>query len=135
MSVSENTDISSSSPLPSRYTFTGLGLHPGMGSTHYLPRLIGHQQAARLLLTGEVVSGAEAARYGNVLPMLSAGWFVLEILCICASIGLVLEALPSLDQATARATSLANAMIASGPVAVRGCVRSLRMKLDVGLEE
>lgn len=41
-------------------TFVGLGLHPGMGATHFLPNLIGNQAASRLLLTGEVISGAEA---------------------------------------------------------------------------
>ena len=33
-------------------TFVGLGLHPGMGSTHFLPRAVGDQVAARMMLTG-----------------------------------------------------------------------------------
>ena len=45
-------------------TFTQLGLHPGMGSTHFLPSLIGHENVARLLLTGDVISGAEAVALG-----------------------------------------------------------------------
>ncbi len=62
-------------------TFTQLGLHPGMvgsrhsasnticplrlnaipqGSTHFLPSLVGHEKAARLLLTGDVISGQQS---------------------------------------------------------------------------
>lgn len=87
-------------------TFVGLGLHPGMGATFMLPKLVGPQQAARLCLTGEVISGEEAAR-----------------------IGLVLEAV---DEANvlAHACSLAEKIAAQAPVAVRGCVRSLRMQHD-----
>jgi enoyl-CoA hydratase/carnithine racemase len=35
-----------------------------MAATHFLPRLVPQQTATRLLLTGEVVSGAEAERLG-----------------------------------------------------------------------
>ena len=38
-------------------TFVSLGLHPGMGATHFLPLLVGEQQAAKLLLTGDVITG------------------------------------------------------------------------------
>ena len=38
-----------------------------MGATHYLPALIGNQNASRLLLTGEVISGTEAESI-TVLP-------------------------------------------------------------------
>jgi hypothetical protein len=38
----------------------------GMAATHFLPRLLPHQIATRLLLTGEVVSGEEAQRLGLV---------------------------------------------------------------------
>ncbi len=37
-----------------------------MAATHFLPRLLPQQLAARLLLTGEVVSGEEAQRLGLV---------------------------------------------------------------------
>lgn len=36
------------------FTFVHLGLHPGMGGTFFLPRLVPPQVANRLLLTGEV---------------------------------------------------------------------------------
>ena len=51
---------------PIGITFVGLGLHPGMGATHFLPRLVGPQAAARLILTGDVVKGDEALRLGMV---------------------------------------------------------------------
>lgn len=34
------------------FTFVHLGLHPGMGCTHFLPKIAGPQTAARLLLSG-----------------------------------------------------------------------------------
>jgi enoyl-CoA hydratase len=45
--------------------FVGLGLHPGMGATHFLPLLVGDQIAYKLLLTGDLITGEEAARIGN----------------------------------------------------------------------
>jgi enoyl-CoA hydratase len=91
-------------------TFVGIGLHPGMGSTHFLPRLIGPQLAARMLLTGELVSGEEAAR-----------------------MGLVLEAVEDAE-VVPRTLALAARIAAQAPVAVRACVRTLRMHGDAGLD-
>ncbi len=52
--------------ITSKYgaNFTRLGLHPGMASSYILPRLIGLPKALELLLTGRLVSGAEAAELG-----------------------------------------------------------------------
>ncbi len=44
--------------------FVRLGIHPGFGLTHTLPRLIGPQQAQRMFLTGCMVKGAEAVQIG-----------------------------------------------------------------------
>lgn len=46
--------------------FVRLGLHPGMATTWLLPRLMGVPRATELLLTGRIVSGAEAAEMGLV---------------------------------------------------------------------
>lgn len=43
-----------------------IGMIPGAGGTQRLPRLVGPGIAARLILGGEVIDGAEAARLGVV---------------------------------------------------------------------
>ncbi len=91
-------------------TFVGLGLHPGMGSTFTLPKLVGPQVAARMLLTGETVTGTEAAAMGMVLEATEDG----------ATLG--------------RALELADRMAGQAPVAVRACTRSLRMQFDEGFD-
>lgn len=47
--------------------FARLGLHPGMAGSWLLPRAVGRQQAARLLYTGRLISGTEAAQLGIAL--------------------------------------------------------------------
>jgi enoyl-CoA hydratase/carnithine racemase len=91
-------------------SFVGIGLHPGMGATYWLPQLVGPQQAARLCLTGEAVSGEEAAR-----------------------IGLVLEAVDDAE-VLPRTLALARRIAAQAPVAVRGTARSLRLQADADLD-
>ncbi len=46
--------------------FAKLGLHPGMGISYLLPRLIGVSRANELLFTGRLVLGDEAERIGLV---------------------------------------------------------------------
>lgn len=92
------------------FTFTHLGIHCGMGSSHFLPRVVGVGAAARLLLTGEVVSGVEAA---------AMGWGVL--------------AGQEEGAALVQAIDIAAKMAAGAPAAVRGITRTLRAAGDVGL--
>jgi len=47
-------------------TFAKLGLLPGLGSTHLLPRLVGIAKALELVLTARVIPAAEAAEIGLV---------------------------------------------------------------------
>lgn len=47
-------------------TFTKLGIHPGMGGTYFLPRLIGSARACELLFTGRTITAADAERFGLV---------------------------------------------------------------------
>ena len=46
--------------------FASLGLHPGMGGTWSLPRLVGPARAAELLFSGRVIDPDEAVRIGLV---------------------------------------------------------------------
>lgn len=46
--------------------FVRVGLHPGMGASLLLPRLVGPAKAAELLLEGALVHGDEAERIGLV---------------------------------------------------------------------
>ena len=52
--------------------FVNLGLCPEYASSYLLPRLLGHQQAAELLLLGEVFTGEQARQMGLVNAALPA---------------------------------------------------------------
>jgi enoyl-CoA hydratase/carnithine racemase len=53
--------------------FTSLGLHPGMATTWTLPDVAGMAVTRDLLLTGRVVTGAEAVRLGLASAAFDAG--------------------------------------------------------------
>ena len=81
--------------------FTALGMHPGMASTYLVPEVAGLAVAREMLLTGRIVTGAEAV-----------------------GMGLVNRAFPRadvLDQALAIAATVA----ATAPVAARLTKRAL----------
>ena len=44
--------------------FTKLGIHPGFGLTHTLPRLVGAQRANLIFLTGRRIGGEQAVEWG-----------------------------------------------------------------------
>src|SRR5579864_6799940 len=44
--------------------FVKIGIHPGFGLTHTLPRLIGPQRASLMFYTGRRISGEEAVAWG-----------------------------------------------------------------------
>ena len=81
--------------------FASLGLHPGMGGTWSVPRLVGPAVAAELLFTGRVVSTEEALR-----------------------IGLVNRAVAPED-VVPTAQEIALQIAAAAPIAIRGIKRSL----------
>ncbi|TPG15984.1 enoyl-CoA hydratase/isomerase family protein [Pedococcus bigeumensis] len=82
--------------------FTSLGLHPGMATTWSLPNIAGHAVARDLLLTGRIVTGAEAV-----------------------GLGLVSQSLPT-DEVLPAAIAAAERIAATAPVATRLTLQALR---------
>jgi enoyl-CoA hydratase len=93
--------------------FARLGLHPGMGGSWFLPRILGAQQAAAWLYTGDLVTGREAA-----------------------AMGLALRSAPS-EQVLDDALALAGRIATAAPIVVRQLKRNLaaveRIDLDTAL--
>ncbi len=81
--------------------FVRLGLHPGMATTYLLPRLMGLPRAFELLITGRIVSGAEAAELGLVHYAVEAG------------------------EVMAKSRELASEIASAAPIAVRMTKRSI----------
>jgi enoyl-CoA hydratase len=68
------------------FNFVRLGIHPGMGGSWTLPRLVGPQRAAELLYTGRLVTGEEAAGYGMMLEAVPARQVLPRTLELAAAI-------------------------------------------------
>ncbi len=84
------------------FTFLKLGLHPGMGGTYFLPRIIGPSAAAELLMTGRIISAEEAFRIGLVSK-------------VCERAALLSEV-----------DTIANEILACGPQATAQLVETMR---------
>ncbi len=91
--------------------FAKLGLHPGMGASWTLPRLVGPARAAELLYTGRLISGEEAARIGMVNRAVAA-----------------VDVLPA-------ALEIAGEIASSGPLAVRALKRALARSPEASLQD
>jgi enoyl-CoA hydratase len=91
--------------------FTKLGLHPGMGATWTLPRLVGPERAAELLYTSRLIDGEEAAR-----------------------IGLASRSLPA-TEVLSETLAVANEIASCAPVAVRGVKRALARSETASLDD
>jgi enoyl-CoA hydratase len=87
-----------------------LAVTPGTGGTQRLPRVVGPARAKELILTGRVLTAAEAH-----------------------AIGLVTEVVPA-GQAVARATELGEEIATFGPLAVREAKRLIDLAWDHDLE-
>lgn len=92
-------------------TFTRLGIHPGMGATYLLPRLIGTSRACELFFTGRVIDATEAER-----------------------LGIVTRVVPAAELSTAVAT-LAREIASAGPVAVRMVKKAIYRGVEHSLDE
>ena len=84
-----------------------IGLLPGYGGSQRLPRLVGKGAALKILLTGEMVPAAEALRIGLVDEVVAPE-----------------ELLP-------RAHTLAAAIAANAPLAVRSCIETVNAGYDL----
>jgi enoyl-CoA hydratase/carnithine racemase len=86
-----------------------LAVTPGAGGTQRLPRVVGAAQAKELILTGRVLTAAEAERIGLVSRVVPPG------------------------QALAAADEIAAEIAARGPVAVREAKRLIDLATDADL--
>ena len=91
--------------------FVRLGIHPGMGASWTLPRLVGPARAAELLFTGRTLGGEEAERMGLVNRAVARE-----------------EVLPA-------SLALAKEIAASAPFPVRGAKQALARSPVATLEE
>jgi enoyl-CoA hydratase/carnithine racemase len=66
-------------------TFAKLGLLPGLGSTHLLPKLVGRAKALELVLTARVVTAFEAAEIGLVNKVVAADSLLPEARAMAAA--------------------------------------------------
>jgi len=85
--------------------FTKLGIHQGFGISVTLPRIVGQQAAAMMLLTARRIGGEEAAEIGLV------------------------DILTSFEQVRDRAMELAREIAANAPLAVSSVKATLRQSL------
>lgn len=92
-------------------TFAKLGMLPGLGSTHLLPRLVGLSRALDLVLAARTLTGAEAAAAGLVQEVVAA------------------------DAVLATARAKATAMAQCRPEVLAAAKRALRFGATATMEE
>ena len=88
-----------------------IGLIPGYGGTPRLPRLIGRGAALQLILPGDTIDGAEAARLGLANAVVEP------------------DALPG------AARALAATMLKNAPIAMARAIEAVDVGLDATLED
>ncbi len=66
--------------------FSKIGLVPDSGGTHFLPRLIGAQQAAALMFTGDKLMATDAAAMGMIYKALPAEIVVTEAMAFATKL-------------------------------------------------
>jgi enoyl-CoA hydratase/carnithine racemase len=84
-----------------------LGIIPGYGGSQRLPRLVGKGMAMQLVLTGEMITAAEAHRIGLVNEVTTAA-----------------DLIP-------RAESIAQKIIANGPLAVQYAIEAVNQGMEM----
>jgi enoyl-CoA hydratase/carnithine racemase len=92
------------------FNFVSLGLHPGMGASHFLPELIGYARASELLYSGSVITAD-----------------------VAASINLVNQVVPAAELIS-RVEDLAGKIAGNGPKAIRALKKNLNIELRTKLK-
>ncbi|MEW6070957.1 MAG: enoyl-CoA hydratase-related protein, partial [Candidatus Thermoplasmatota archaeon] len=88
----------------------GLGIHPGLGGTQRLPRLVGRNKAKELIFTGDTIDAKEAER-----------------------IGLVNKVVPS-EKLIEETMGLAKKIATKAPIAIKLAKSAVNKGLEVDLE-
>lgn len=83
-------------------TFTKLGLHPGMGATLLLPRIVGAAVANDLLISGRLLAATEAVQLG------------------------LANELATQEEVLNRASKIATSLIGCGPDSIAGLLQTIR---------
>ena len=131
-----------------------------MAATHILPETIGHQAAARMILTGDLFPADEAHAMGVVSEVVDEpdsgtfgffSWSRLPFACTCLSYPRIAQRIRSRDlpllftypptpfpaqnivPALDRGLAIARSIAASSPIAVRLATETLRNRIDTGL--
>ncbi len=89
----------------------GLGILPGAGGPGRLPKLIGKQQAMRLILTGDIIGAEEALR-----------------------LGLVMKVVP-LEKLMAEAKEFAQKILRNAPLSIRLAKDAVEVGMDLPLHQ
>lgn len=92
------------------FNFVSLGLHPGMGATYFLPRLVGDSLAAELLYSGSIISAESAHAIKLVNQVCSAG------------------------EVIGKAQEMAEKIASNGPRSIRELKKNLKVGMKEGLE-
>lgn len=92
------------------FNFVSLGLHPGMGATYFLPRLVGDSLAAELLYSGSIISSDTALAMKLVNQICPAG----EVLN--------------------KAQEMGEKIASNGPSSIRELKRNLKVGMPEALE-
>lgn len=96
------------------FNFAKLGIHAGMGGSHFLPIIVGQGKAAEILLTGKMISGEDAKDWGIVQKLVD-----------------------STDEEKSvykEATNIATEIGRMHPLATRTMLQTLRLHIDTGLD-
>jgi enoyl-CoA hydratase/carnithine racemase len=105
-------DLRVTSPGPRRlgFTFSRLGIHSGMGSSHLLTQSMGGPSAIinEILLTGKALSGEEAYKFGLVNRLV--------------------------ENVKEEAHAMAEEVARQNPMSIRSMIQTLRQRQDEGLE-